>query len=103
MQHVLFDLDGTLTDPAVGIVRSFQHALAEVGGRSWSEADLRQFIGPPLRKAFRILLGTHDAELNERAVTSYRERFGTHGLYENAVYPHVFEVLADLREEGFNL
>jgi len=69
MQHVLFDLDGTLTDPAVGIVRSFQHALAEIGGRSWSDADLRQFIGPPLREVFGLCWGR-----TKRSRTNVRSR-----------------------------
>jgi phosphoglycolate phosphatase len=103
MRHVFFDLDGTLTDPVVGIVRSFQHALATVGGPSWDNVDLKQFIGPPFREVFRTLLGTDDSEQNERAIVAYRDRYGARGLYENTVYPHLFEALQDLRDAGFIL
>ena len=80
----LFDLDGTLTDPKVGITRSVQYALERLG-RPVPEADaLTWMIGPPLLAGFTELLGgTHDVQ---EAVRLYRERYSDVGLFENEVY-----------------
>jgi phosphoglycolate phosphatase len=93
LSAVLFDLDGTLTDPRAGIVRCLRHALAELGVPAPSDAILASFIGPPLRTAFAALLGTSDQALVARAMTVYRERFGAIGLHENQVYTGVPEML----------
>jgi len=74
-----------------------------VRGPSWADADLRQFIGPPFRQVFRALLQTDEPEVNERAIHAYRERFGTHGLYENVVYPDIPDALTRLGEAGVRL
>ena len=103
-RHVFFDLDGTLTDPAPGIVACFQHLLRKLGtGAAVSDASLRRFIGPPLRAAIAELLGTSDRERIEHGVAIYRERFATEGLYENSVYPGVPAMLQQLCEDGFQL
>lgn len=92
-EAVYFDLDGTLTDPKPGITRSIQHALERLG-REIPHADaLTWCIGPPLRASFVRLVGEETAD---RAVSLYRERFAEIGLYENAVYPDVPELLARL-------
>jgi phosphoglycolate phosphatase len=101
--HLLFDLDGTLTDPAPGISACYLHAARALGHGSLSEADVRRFIGPPLREAFSELLQTEEPALIEEAVGLYRERFSRVGLFENAVYPGMQAVLAQLRGEGFQL
>jgi phosphoglycolate phosphatase len=103
MAHLFFDLDGTLTDPAAGIIASLQHALRAMEVPGWSDAELRRFIGPPLREAFHELLATDSAELVERAVVHFRERFGTKGLYENELYAGIPEALGELQAEGFQL
>jgi phosphoglycolate phosphatase len=103
MQNLLFDLDGTLTDPAPGIVRCLQFALQSVGASPRSDHELRHFIGPPLHEAFRILLDTNDPDIHRQAIRSYRERFAARGLYENAVYPEIPQLLADLCGAGFQL
>jgi phosphoglycolate phosphatase len=103
MRDVMFDLDGTLTDSVLGIVRSLQYALAQVRGPSWRDEDLQRLIGHPLREVFETLLGSDDPALNEQAIRAYRERFGTHGMYENAVYPGVPEALSRLRDAGLRL
>ena len=90
---LLFDLDGTLTDPRTGIVRSLRHALDRLECPSPPDDVLATFIGPPLRGTFAKILETSSAELIERAVALYRERFGTIGLFENEVYPGVPEML----------
>lgn len=100
---LLFDLDGTLTDPAVGITRCLQHALGALGRRAPPVEHLRRFIGPPLRRTFAELLETADPAIVEQAVTHYRARFSTVGLYENEVYPEVAVTLATLREASHRL
>lgn len=100
---LFFDLDGTLTDPAVGITRCLQHALRALGRHAPPAKQLRRFIGPPLRRTFAELLETSDPAVVEQAVAHYRERFSTIGLYENEVYPEVATTLATLGESGHRL
>lgn len=102
-EAVVFDLDGTLTDPLEGITRSIQHALAESGAAGRTSDELAVFIGPPLRGTFAHLLGTDDPLLVERAIEHYRERYSTVGLFENAVYPGIEQMLATLREMHYTL
>jgi phosphoglycolate phosphatase len=101
--HLLFDLDGTLTDPFPGITRSIQYALESLGRPSPSADDLRWCIGPPLKKSFLVLLGPGSENLIDSAIAKYRERFGTVGLFENDVYPGITEALGALREKGHTL
>jgi phosphoglycolate phosphatase len=103
MRHVFLDLDGTLTDPTPGITACFQYAASALGLAPLSAADVRRYIGPPLRDAFREILATSDALQIEQAVVVYRERFGSVGLFENSVYPGVVEALARLRRAGHPL
>lgn len=98
--NILFDLDGTLTDPRDGIVRCIQYALERLGLESRSEEELLHFIGPPLRESFCELLNTTDQVALTRAVNVYRERYSTIGLLENDVYAGIPEALSALRERG---
>ncbi len=100
---LFFDLDGTLTDSRPGILASIRHALGALGIDSPSDDVLSRLIGPPTRDAFRQLLVSKDDDFIERAVSVYRERFGTVGLFENSVYPGVREGLGKLRSAGFRL
>jgi len=100
---ILFDLDGTLTDPFEGITRSIRHALVALGVEAPTQPELRWCIGPPLRVSFPKLLGTDDVTRVEAAVTAYRERYGTVGLFENVRYEGVPEMLRALRDEGRRL
>ena len=100
---ILFDLDGTLTDPKFGITRCIQHALTELGRQPPDSEHLHWCIGPPLRLSFSRLLDTDDAQLLEQAVELYRQRFSTVGLFENRVYAGVPETLAALRRRGYRL
>jgi phosphoglycolate phosphatase len=100
---ILFDLDGTLTDPKPGITRCIQHALTELGYQTPESESLQWCIGPPLRQSFSRLLGSSDGQLLEQAVELYRQRFSTVGLFENRVYKGVPETLADLRRQGHRL
>lgn len=97
---LLWDLDGTLTDPKIGITRSVQSALHQLGYSVPHADDLEWVIGPPLKDSFRILLETENEDLLDRAVTLYRERYRELGLFENTVYPGIPELLALLKDEG---
>lgn len=98
---ILFDLDGTLTDSEPGIVNSVLHALRRFGMDAEREA-LRAFIGPPLYDSFRGVMGMSDADAR-RAVDVYRDYFRERGMYENAPYPGVPEMLRRLRASGRRL
>ena len=100
LMNLLFDLDGTLTDPFEGITRCIAHALEEMGRPPPDRGDLRWCIGPPLRKSFARLLDSDDMALAERALMIYRERFGSIGLFENKVYEDIPEALDTLKKNG---
>ena len=101
MSTIYFDLDGTLTDPKIGITRSIRYALTELGLEAPSEDELTWCIGPPLRASLKRLVGTD--ELADLALSLYRKRFSGIGLYENGVYPQIEAVLATLRQSGHRL
>jgi phosphoglycolate phosphatase len=101
-QAVLFDLDGTLTDPKLGITRSIQHALRKRGLPVPDADALAPWIGPPLEQSFRERVGLAPDDA-ARAVADYREYFEPRGMYENAVYPGIPELLERLRANGVRL
>ena len=101
-QYVLFDLDGTLTDPKEGITKSVQHALKSFDIEENDLDKLEPFIGPPLRDSFRDFYGI-DGEDTERAVAVFRERFEAKGINENQIYPGMSELLHRLKERGVML
>lgn len=98
---VFFDLDGTLTDPKVGITRGIRHALQKFGIEADPEA-LTHFIGPPLRAAFMQYYGMDTARA-EIAIAGYREYYAVTGLYECLLYPGIAELLERLRATGKRL
>ena len=93
---ILFDLDGTLTDPKAGITRSVQYALAKFDIHEPNLDDLQPFIGPPLWESFPKYYG-FDCDQTRRAVDFYREYFGATGIYENRVYPGIPALLDKLQ------
>ncbi len=101
-QNILFDLDGTLTDPREGITRSIQYALAKLGIDEPDLTRLEHFIGPPLLQAFMQFYAFDEAKAWE-AVNFYRERFKVTGLYENRVFDGVGELLSELQGQGRTL
>lgn len=101
-EHILFDLDGTLTDPADGITSSVAYALSKFGITVENKSDLFSFIGPPLSESFSEFYGM-SSEKSERAVRYYREYFAPVGIYENRVYPGIREMLCELKECGKKL
>lgn len=100
---LLFDLDGTLTDPRPGFTRCMRHALETIAAPVPSDPDLTCWIGPPLHRTFETYLGAERAHLVPRAVAAYRERYGTTGLFENSVYPGVAAGLHELSRNGRRL
>jgi phosphoglycolate phosphatase len=97
----LFDLDGTLTDPAAGITRSLAHAFDAVGRPAPDYEVLLSLIGPPLVDAFRAM-GLDDDEV-EHAIDAYRARYSSVGLFENALIPGIDVLLRDLTAHGVTL
>ena len=100
--YLFFDLDGTLTDPMIGITHSVQYALASFG---IEENDLHQlctFIGPPLKDSFREFYGFSN-EQAEIALIKYREYFSKRGIFENQVYDGIPALLAQQKKSGRKL
>lgn len=98
---LLFDLDGTLIDSAIGITRCVAYALEKLGEPVPSPQALRRWIGPPLRESFGPLL--KDSARTEQAVELYRERFDLHGWAEHEVYPGIGEAIESLHADGHRL
>lgn len=101
-QYVLFDLDGTLTDPKEGICKSVQYALHKSGIEESNLDRLEPFIGPPLLDSFKEFYQMNEEEAQE-AIRDYRERFAVIGLYENEVYPGILQMLRTLKDKGCRL
>jgi phosphoglycolate phosphatase len=97
---VLFDLDGTLTDPRVAITSSIAYAMREVGREAPPADELLWCIGPPIRQNLRKLLATDDAALIERAAQAYLHRYEIHGVGETTIYPGIEAMLARIRASG---
>ena len=102
MDIILFDLDGTLTDPGLGITNSVMYALRKYGMEVPPRQELYSFIGPPLKQSFMRWCGFDEAE-GEQAVKYYREYYRDKGLLENEVYDGIEDMLKALREKGKRL
>lgn len=100
---ILFDLDGTLTDPFVGITNGIRHVMEKMGRLVPAADDLRVYIGPPLQVAFAQLLETEEEGLVWEAVGHYRERYQRIGKFENKIIPGIPDVLARCVDEGYFL
>lgn len=101
-QYLLFDLDGTLTDPGLGITNSVMYALRKFGVDVPERSQLYPFIGPPLKDSFRSCYGFSDEQC-ELAVTYYREYFKKKGMFENEVYDGIHDLLTRLKASGRSL
>lgn len=99
---IFFDLDGTLTDPGLGITNAVMYALERYGFELPPREALYKFIGPPLTWSFRTYYGFSEEE-SLKAVAVYREYFAEKGLFENELYPGVTELLSALRRAGKTL
>ena len=98
-KYLFFDLDGTLTDSAPGIIRSVKYALDKFGIVENDEAALLRFIGPPLPDSFRDFYGFDD-EKAALGVKYYREYYADNGIFENSVYEGICELLEMLCKKG---
>ena len=98
--YLLFDLDGTISDPLEGIWRSINYALESKGYEACSKQAVCQFIGPPLDEYFPAITGSNDKDELAGLITKYRERFFDVGYSENELYPGIKEALATLQKSG---
>jgi len=99
----IFDLDGTLSDPSVGIGRSLNHALQHFGHAPISAKDVSQYIGPPLDQIFQSRIAGVSAGHVVELVAKYRERYAEVGFAENVIYPGIAEALYALDAAGIPL
>ncbi len=102
IDNILFDLDGTLTNPKEGIINSILYALNKLDIPEYNVNDLSNFIGPPLKESFKTRYNLTDSKA-EQAIVAYREYFSTKGLFENELYIGVIELLEALRLNNFKL
>ncbi len=98
IKYILFDLDGTLTNPKEGITRCVQHALSHFGIERDCD-ELVSFIGPPLKEQFMNYASLSEEDAIE-AVKIYRERFAPIGLFENEIYPGILDMLYKIKAQG---
>lgn len=100
--YILFDLDGTLTDPGEGITNSVAYALDKYGITVDDRSSLNTFIGPPLHESFQKYFGFSILQSFD-AVTKYREYYRDRGIFENRVYDGIPELLCKLKNSGKTL
>lgn len=101
-KYYFFDLDGTLTDPGIGITNAVMHALDYYGIHVNERSELYPFIGPPLKDSFMNFYDFDEAKAAE-AIVHYREYFSTKGLYENEMYEGIPNILGSLKKQGKKL
>ena len=101
-KHLFFDLDGTLTHSAPGIINSVSYALEKMGRAPLPREELAYFVGPELTEAFREKCG-FDRESALAAIACFREYYTERGIWENSPYPGVREMLKHLSKAGFPL
>lgn len=101
-KNVLFDLDGTLTDPAEGITNSVAHALRRMGIDVPPREKLLCYIGPPLSYGFTEYAGVAEERVSD-AIAYYREHFADRGLFENELYSGVPEMLSKIKSAGIGV
>lgn len=100
MHTVIFDLDGTLSDSAEGIVKSINYALQRLGLKQLPAENLMQYIGPPLNVIIEKLTGSRDEDFLLKGVKLFRERYFSIGYKENVLYEGIAETLKNLTERG---
>lgn len=100
--HIIFDLDGTLTDPRQGIGNSISYALEKMSIEGFDGVVPDSFIGPPLQQSFRELFGMNERNTN-LAIEYFREYYSSKGLFENHPFPGITELLEELHLSGRKL
>ncbi len=101
-EYILFDLDGTLTDPAEGITKSVAYALEHFGIHAGDRGELLKFIGPPLKESFPKFYGL-DEETTLKAIGKYREYYSKKGIFENRLIEGIDVLIEELSESGRQL
>ena len=96
---ILFDLDGTLTNPERGLVESYYYGLSKMGLKNLEKNELKRFIGPPLFDEWQVVYDFTEEE-SRKAVSLFREYFSVYGWWDNEVYPGVEKVLSVLKNSG---
>jgi len=91
-QNILFDLDGTLTDPKEGIINSYLHSFGKLGIKEDNPESIKEYIGAPLQVCYKEKYGLNEQEI-DMAITYYREYFAVKGAYENRLYEGIEELL----------
>lgn len=100
---LIFDLDGTLSDPFRGTYRCMNYALVNAGLPPRTEREIRARIGPPLEETLELFAGGDIPLLVHQLVDHYRERYAQYGYAENELYPGIPEMLAQLQERGIRM
>lgn len=101
-KYILFDLDGTITDPKLGITKSVYYALNKFKITTTNLDELCKFIGPPLKESFMEFYNFCEEDANQ-AVLYYRDYFSSKGIYENFVYDKIEDLLVSLKNENKTL
>ncbi|MGE8019498.1 HAD hydrolase-like protein [Peribacillus frigoritolerans] len=99
---LLFDLDGTLTESHIGIIKSFQFALRKMGIDEPKAENLIKHVGPPFQETLKNFYGMQPADV-DKAVGFFRQRFKEKGMFENVLYPRIPSLLEKLKQEDKTL
>ena len=102
-ETLIFDLDGTISDPFVGISRSVNYSLDALGFETVDPSRIRPLIGPPLPEIYETLLGPQPDSIVHQLVEKYRERYGETGYRENRIYEQIPGIIADLAGAGYRM
>ncbi|WP_244835289.1 HAD family hydrolase [Clostridium sp. BJN0001] len=100
--HILFDLDGTITDSCTGIINSIIYSLKYFGIDEKNMEKLKKFIGPPLLESFSKYYG-FNKEKSQKALYKYREYYADKGIFENFLYDGIEDLLRRLKEKGIHI
>lgn len=98
-RHIIFDLDGTISDPKIGIINSVKYAIEKMNLKSLSDQELETFIGPPLGASFKEYFKLDDEGI-AKAVAFFREYFSEKGIFENTLYPYIPQLLLEIANQG---
>lgn len=102
-QYLIFDLDGTISNPREGIFNAYRYAFGKMDLPIPDDDKLKQYVGPPLRKVFGAYLNNNEAAI-QAAITAYRHYYiDQQGMYENALFDGMFELLSGLNDYGITL
>ena len=103
IRGLLFDLDGTISDPIDGIARSLNYALSFNGHQEIQISDIAQYVGPPLDESFKTITGINDNNKIKAFISKYRERYSDIGFSENKLYPGIKESINELSGKNISM